>query len=148
MALLFRGWRLTESGRERLSLGLTVYRLYPLTVCRALADCRHQNLRETYIIVDNLRHTGILAHTRPKPHPEQDQLCAYTAYSSDPRPPNLLACSRLPRMSGDNQNEDLQDLSANDADELKAFVAKRKWFEAKLKVSSFIPRLHTEYLRR
>lgn len=32
--------------------------------------------------------------------------------------------------------QDLQDLSANDADELKAFVAKGRWFEAKLKVIS------------
>jgi hypothetical protein len=33
-----------------------------------------------------------------------------------------------------NQDGDLQDLSANDADELNAFLAKRKWFEVKLKV--------------
>jgi hypothetical protein len=32
------------------------------------------------------------------------------------------------------QDGDLQDLSANDADELNAFLAKRKWFEVKLKV--------------
>jgi hypothetical protein len=33
-----------------------------------------------------------------------------------------------------NQDGDLQDLSANDADELNAFLAKRKWFEVKLEV--------------
>jgi len=32
-------------------------------------------------------------------------------------------------------NRELQDLSLNDAEELQAFVAKRKWFEIKLQVS-------------
>jgi hypothetical protein len=32
-------------------------------------------------------------------------------------------------------NRELQDLSLHDAEELQAFVAKRKWFEVKLNVS-------------
>jgi hypothetical protein len=32
------------------------------------------------------------------------------------------------------EDQQLQDLSHNDAEELQAFVAKRKWFELKLKV--------------
>ena len=37
-----------------------------------------------------------------------------------------------------NEKRQLQDLSLNDAEALQAFVAKRKWFEIKLKASPSI----------
>lgn len=47
-------------------------------------------------------------------------------------------------MSGDGVATDdtrvLQDLSVTDAEELQAFVDKRKWFELKLQASRYSPR--------
>jgi len=37
-----------------------------------------------------------------------------------------------------DEKRQLQDLSLNDAEALQAFVAKRKWFEVKLKVSRLL----------
>jgi hypothetical protein len=37
-----------------------------------------------------------------------------------------------------DEKRQLQDLSLNDAEALQAFVAKRKWFEVKLKVSHLL----------
>jgi hypothetical protein len=52
--------------------------------------------------------------------------------------------SDLPHPTGSSEEattdrkRQLQDLSLNDAEALQAFVAKRKWFEVKLKVSHLL----------
>jgi hypothetical protein len=50
----------------------------------------------------------------------------------------------LPHLTGPSEagmsdkKRQLQDLSLNDAEALQAFVAKRKWFEVKLKVNHLL----------